>query len=480
MNMRSTLAVTIGRATRWALHDVLHRGASQLPGRAALWLDPSLIAHLRDKARRGTIVVCGTNGKTTTTNLIAATLEAASLSVLCNRDGANMAAGISSALLPQDTADWAVLEADELSTIHVLPQLRPTYLMLLNLFRDQLDRAGEIDHVQDVIVEALAASPMTTLVTCGDDPLCVGIAERAHQTGTPVLFFGIDEDLGLPPDRVPEARFCQRCGTALEYEYRSYAQLGAFRCPACNFARPTLDFAATDVTVDRTGVSLVFRAQGRGPRRAPEREAAQAIRADFGGVYMAYNLLAVAAATALADVPTTTLQGALDDYNPGNGRLQHFHIDGREVILNLAKNPTGLNQNLSLMNADERSKAVYVILNDDYNDGRDISWIWDVDFERLAESSNVRLVMAGGHRANDLQVRLKYAGTKATLAASVGDAIEQVQAWADEASSSRPAKLPLYVLANYSALRPAKEELEGMAKQEKAIEPEGMVAHHGS
>ena len=480
MTIRSTLAVTIGRATRWALHDVLHRSASQLPGRAALWLDPSLIARLRDKARQGTIVVCGTNGKTTTTNLIAATLEAASLNVLCNRDGANMAAGITSALLPQNAADWAVLEADELSTIHVLPQLRPTYLMLLNLFRDQLDRAGEIDHVQDVIVEALTASPMTTLVTCGDDPLCVGIAERARQAGTQVLFFGIDEDLGLPPDRVPEARFCQRCGTALEYAYRSYAQLGAFRCPACGFARPELDFVATGVKVDRAGVSFDFRTQGRGPGRVREQETAQPIHADFGGVYMAYNLLAVAAATALAGLPATALQGALDDYDPGNGRLQHFHVDGREVILNLAKNPTGLNQNLSLMDADERPKAVYVILNDDYNDGRDISWIWDVDFERLAESGNVELVLAGGHRANDLQVRLKYAGTKAALAASVADAIEQVQAREGEASDSRSAKLPLYVLANYSALRPTREELEGMARPEESIEPEGRVAHHGS
>ena len=210
--LRGSVATACGRMVRWVLHDLLGRAGSQLPGRVALAIDPQLVAHLRSKARRGAVVVCGTNGKTTTTNLVAAALEASGARVLCNRDGANMLPGVASALLPGREADWAVIEADELSCIHILPQLRPTYLVLLNLFRDQLDRAGEIDHVQDVIVRALASSPQTTLIACGDDPLCMGVAERARLAGTKVLAFGMGEELGLPPDRVPEARFCQRCG----------------------------------------------------------------------------------------------------------------------------------------------------------------------------------------------------------------------------------------------------------------------------
>lgn len=443
MGIRSGVATAAGRVVHVLLHGVLHRTGAQLPGRVALAIDPQVVAHLRRKLRTGSVVVCGTNGKTTTTNLIAASLEAAGLSVLCNRDGANMLPGAASALLPRHAADWAVVEADELSTIHILPQLRPDYLVLLNLFRDQLDRAGEIDHVQDVIVEALSATPETTLLVCGDDPLCMGVAARAQEVGVRVLSFGVDEDLGLPADRVPEARFCQRCGAELAYTYRSYAQLGAFRCPSCGFARPALDYRATGVRVGQGGVS--FEAS------APEADP-WPVRASFGGVYLVYNLLAAAAVARLAGVGPAQFQHVLDDFDPGNGRLQHFVIDGRPVVLNLAKNPTGLNQNISLMLADARPKAAYVIINDEANDGRDVSWLWDVDFERLATRHELRLVMAGGHRAHDLQVRFKYAGIDAPVIPDVGEAL------------ARAAKLgpdePLYVLTNYSALRPTQVELE--------------------
>jgi UDP-N-acetylmuramyl tripeptide synthase len=302
--------------------------------------------------------------------------------------------------------------------------------------------------VQDTIVAALAASPSTKLVTCGDDPLSMGVAVRAAQAGTKVLTFGMGEDLGLAPDRVPEARFCQACGTELRYEHRSYAQLGKFACPNCGFARPELDFVATAVAVDREGVSFDFGRPGEGTRR---------IHADFGGVYMAYNLLAAAATASLAGVDAVHFQQALDGYHPANGRLQRFDVDGREVVLNLAKNPTGFNQNLSLLLADDRPKAAFLVVNDNYNDGRDISWIWDVDFERLTDGEGMRRVIAGGHRANDVQVRLKYAGIEARIADSVSEALRQV--------SDLPAECPLYVLTNYSALWPAKDELEGLGER---------------
>ena len=441
--MRSMVAAMAGRVVHAVLHGVLHRAASQLPGRVALAIDPQVVAHLRNKVRAGSVVVCGTNGKTTTTNLIAATLEAAGMRVLCNRDGANMLPGVASALLPGRAADWAVIEADELSCIHILPQLRPTYLVLLNLFRDQLDRSGEIDHVQDVIVESLATSPKTILLTCGDDPLCIGVAERAQAAGTRVLTFGVDEDLGLPADRVPEARFCQRCGAELSYAYRSYAQLGAFRCPSCGFARPALDYRAKEVQVGHESVAFVA---------SCSEAVAWPLRAPFGGVYLVYNLLAAAAIALRVGVGPQVFQRALDGYDPGNGRLQHFTIDTTPVVLNLAKNPTGLNQNLSLMLADERPKVVYVIINDEANDGRDVSWLWDVDFERLVGRQDVRLVMAGGHRANDLQVRLKYAGVAAPVVLRLDDALERARTLSTGD--------PLYVLTNYSALWPTKAELE--------------------
>ena len=448
MTIRGAVATQAGRLVHWGLRTALHRSASQLPGRVALAIDPQLIGHLRAKAVKGSVVVCGTNGKTTTTNVLAASLEAAGYDVLCNREGANMVAGVASALLPGEVADWAVMEVDELSTVHILPQLRPAYLLLLNLFRDQLDRSGEIDHVQDTIVEALAASPQTTLVVCGDDPLSVAVARRAQAAGTRVIAFGIGEDLGLPPDRVPEARFCQECGAELTYAYRTYAQLGDFRCPSCDFARPALDAVARSVEVSQTGVSFNVESAAA--------HTSWPVHAGFGGVYMVYNLLAASAIAWLMGVSPEVFQKALDAYHPNNGRLQHFDVDGREVVLNLAKNPTGFNQNLGMLLADERKKALFVVVNDNPNDGRDISWIWDVDFERLAGVDAPLRVMAGGLRANDVQVRLKYAGIHATLAGSVEEAYAQV---ADLAKD-----VPLYVLTNYSALWPAKEELERMGE----------------
>ena len=450
MSLRTACAVGLGRLTSWGLRRVLHRNASQLPGRVALGVDPHALEELAGKVRQGSIVVCGTNGKTTTNNVLASAVEATGAGILCNRAGANMAAGVTAAMLPGSAADWAVMEADELSTVQILPALRPRYLVLLNLFRDQLDRAGEIDHVQDTIVQALASSPETTLLACGDDPLSMGVARRAAQQGTKIMTFGIGEDLHLPPDRVPEARFCQVCGAELAYDYRTYAQLGAFRCPNGDFERPALDFVATGVTADRTGVSFTAGGPGFGGNGAT-------LPAGFGGVYMVYNLLAAYAAASLAGVDGLTFQRVLDGYHPENGRLQHFVVDQREVVLNLAKNPTGFNQNISLLMADDRPKAAYFVINDDFNDGKDISWIWDVDFERLVAPGAVERVIAGGHRANDLQVRLKYAGIGADIADNVEEALR--------IAGDLDAACPLYVLTNYSALWPAKAELERMGER---------------
>ena len=448
MSLRSSVALAAGRASAWGLKNIARRSASQLPGRVALSLDPQLLRELAPKATKGSIVVCGTNGKTTTNNMLAAAVEAGGQRVLCNRAGANMLAGVVAAMLPGAAADWAVMEADELSCKQILPQLQPTYLVLLNLFRDQLDRAGEIDHVQDTIVNALAASPATTLVVCADDPLCAGIARRAAQAGTRVLSFGIGEDLGLAPDRVPEARFCQVCGAELDYDYRAYAQLGAFRCPNGDFERLPLDYAATGVTVSREGVA--FQVSGSSLPKPVS------VKASFGGVYMVYNLMAALVGALLAGTTPEQFQRAIDAYDPKNGRLQHFRAGGRDVVLNLAKNPTGFNQNISLLQADDRPKHAFFVINDNANDGHDISWIWDVDYERLNSEKSL-VVYAGGTRAGDVAVRCKYAGLEAHPANSVSEVLGRMAAVDPD--------VPLYVLTNYSALWPAKAELEKIGER---------------
>lgn len=449
MSAKASLARAAGRACSWGLRTLAHRKASTLPGRVALAVDSDLIADLAPKCAKGSIVICGTNGKTTTTNVVARALQDAGERVLCNWDGANMATGVATALLPGHGCDWGVFENDELSTPSIVPGLRPRVLVLLNLFRDQLDRTGEIDRVQDVIVRAVSASPETTLVYNGDDPLCEGVARRVRAAGNRTLSFGIEAPMGLAADRVRGGAFCQVCGAPLRYAWRQYGQLGSYACTRCDFARLVPDFSARDVSVSLAGVS--FTAQGPGG-------AATRVAAGWGGPYMVYNLLAAFAAVSLAGVDPSRLSETLASYAPANGRLQTFCVGGRHVTLNLAKNPTGFNQNISLLAMDPAPKVVLIMINDDYNDGKDVSWLWDVDFERLREElpddelAGRLVCLVGGHRANDMQVRMKYAGVSARIVGSVGEALELTSGLAQEWT--------MYVLTNYSALWPAKAELE--------------------
>ncbi len=454
LGIRDSFAGWAGRACAWGLRTVLHRSASTLPGRVAMALDPGVLGSLADKVTRGSVVVCGTNGKTTTNNVLARAIEESGMSVFCNRAGANMESGVVTALLPAGRADWGVFENDELSTVRVVPRVRPRYFVLLNLFRDQLDRCGELDRIQQTIGDALAASPETVLVYNADDPLCESVALRFRASGGRTMGFGIDEDLHLPGDRVAGGAFCQRCSSPLSYAYRQYGQLGKYVCPACGFGRPELAFSASNVEVGVDGVA--FDAHVRTAPESGDAAGTVRLRARWGGTYMVYNLLAAYAAASLVGVGAEAFQRVLDSYAPENGRLQRLEVRGRQVTLNLAKNPTGYNQNIAMLMGDPAPKIVYIVINDDYNDGRDVSWLWDVDFERLAQGPECR-VFAGGTRANDMQVRLKYADIDAAIAGDVAEVLD--------AAGDLPSNWHLWVLPNYSALSVVKAELEGLGAE---------------
>ena len=445
MGLQFAGARAVSAVSTWGLKNVFRRPAANFPGKIALYLDPRLIADLAPKLAKGSVCVVGTNGKTTVTNLLADALELAGERVVCNRTGANLDSGVATSLLHAGPSDWGVFESDELWLAKILPQLQATYVVLLNLFRDQLDRVGEIDRIQDSIVGALEKSPNTVLVFNADDPLCARIAERAANRS---IAFGVNEDLGLPQNSVADAQMCQRCSSMLEYAYRQYGQLGAFSCPTCGFARPALDYAAECVRLGLDGLSFDVRRGGEG-------EAAGTIAAPYTGAYMVYNLLATAAAADLAGCPLPSLQQAIDAFDPQNGRLQTFDIAGRRVLLNLAKNPTGFNQNLKIVAQDPHDKVVAFFVNDKEGDGRDVSWLWDIDFEELADDPSQLTVFAGGMRANDMQVRLKYAGINAQVVADADDLLERI--------ASLSAAENAYLIANYTALPPVHAVLTARA-----------------
>ena len=261
MGMRFTLAKAAGAVSTWGLRHVAHRPAANLPGKIALKVDPALLDELRGKCAEGSVITVGTNGKTSTNNLLADAFEAAGRTIICNRTGANLAAGIASALLQQPAAQWGVFECDELWLAHVLPHLRSRYVLLLNLFRDQLDRCGEIDRIQTSIAGALAASPDTVLLYNADDPLCARIADTVVNRSIP---FGLDEDLKLAQNTVADAQMCQKCDGMVRYRYRQYGQLGDYFCDQCDFARPALVYAGRDIAIGAAGVTMAAEAMEAG------------------------------------------------------------------------------------------------------------------------------------------------------------------------------------------------------------------------
>ena len=461
MSIRFAAAQAVSSISTWGLKHVFRRPAANFPGKIALYVDPRLLANLRGKLTRGSIMVVGTNGKTTVTNLLADVLEGSGARVVCNRTGANLDSGVSTALLHAKEADWGVFESDELWLKKMTPQLKPTYVLLLNLFRDQLDRCGEIDRIQDSIVEALAASPETILVFNADDPLCATIVKRASELPgrerTRQIAFGVSESMGLAQNTVSDATMCQLCSSMFEYDFRQYGQLGAWRCPTCGFSRPSLDFAAQNVELGERELSFdIARPQPNAGESAPARP----IRAAFSGAYMVYNLLAVGVAADLVGCGNDAIQAAIESFDPKNGRLQRYSVEGRSILLNLAKNPTGFNQNLKIIEKDASPKAVSFFINDKEADGRDISWLWDIDFEELSRQEGC-VVFAGGIRGNDMQVRLKYAGIPSKVVKSTQEFLDEL--------AKLPHEMNAYAIANYTALPSVKSALD--AAESEAGDP---------
>lgn len=514
MGLPFLIARGISALSTGGLKYIFHRPAANFPGKIALYVDDHLIVHLRPRLKKGSVVVVGTNGKTTITNLIADVLEQAGQRVVCNRTGANLDSGVATSLLHAKQADWGVFETDELWLAKVLPQLKANYVVLVNLFRDQLDRVGEIDYLQKSIVSALSASPETVLVYNADDPLCTIIAERVNN---PCFAFGLAETMGLAQNSVVDASMCQRCSSMLVYTFRQYGQLGDYHCPACGFTRPAVDALVEKVCVGQEGMRFTIsfldslndpscKVNSKGHKKDYQQpfDACKGLAASndvphtfastdcqeakkghekakplsishqpmargttlhlegsFTAAYMVYNLAAVGIASALLHCTEEAIQEAITSFKPQNGRLQTYEIKKRRVLLNLAKNPTGFNQTISIVTKDKKPQAVAFFVNDKQADGRDVSWLWDIDFEHLADLSPIR-VFAGGSRKHDVQVRLKYAGIQAELISSAQEVFSYLE--------DTPQTSSVYFIANYTALPSVQDDLQklSVAVDEKA------------
>ncbi len=450
MNLRRLIAVWAAKFVSF-LCKVSGRQGVTFAGKIALKIDPEILRDLAAQVREKIIVVCGTNGKTTTNNLLCSAFEAEGKTVVCNHTGSNMLDGVVSAfVLAADgqgklNADYACIEIDEASTVKVFPYFHPDYMVLTNLFRDQLDRYGEIDITMDLLNRAIQMAPDMKILVNADDSLS---AYLAMESGHEFFTFGIsekvfsDEELGEQHE-IREGRFCKKCGARLEYEFYHYSQIGKYYCPNCGFTRPAVDFDVSGVDMTE-GLSFTVTEASSGMQRH--------LFADYHGFYNIYNILAAYAAARLTGMALDSFDEVLSSYHPQNGRMEHFRIRGSDVTLNLAKNPAGFNQNISAVMEDPKEKDIIIVINDNAQDGTDISWLWDVDFDRFSQKS-IRSITVSGIRYLDMGLRLKYVDISCERIGSVKDAIE---ARLQDGCGN------LYVLVNYTALYSTRNLLAGM------------------
>ena len=402
--IRKTAAVWAGKATGTLSRVTRRGGGTTLPGDVARAIDGRILTELTADLTQGSVVITGTNGKTTTARLISWLLEGAGFRVVANRAGANLIFGATAAALQRAGADgrliayWGVFEIDEASLPRAIEEIRPRATLLLNLFRDQLDRYGELESVAKRIEKALAALPAPAVaILNSDDPR---VAEVGLGLARKPLWYGLD-DARVGSHELPhaaDARTCPRCGATLIFDVVYVGHDGVYRCPNKDFSRPQPEICANDIELNGFD-SLALTIAG------------ERLELPLGGLYNCYNVLAAYAVGRSVGLEPGSMAKRLKTFVAAFGRQEHVDFRGRHLILVLSKNPAGFNETMRTAVELAHGENFVLGLNDRKADGTDVSWIWDVDFEQLR--NHARLVIPAGVRADDLAVRLKYAGVEA-------------------------------------------------------------------
>lgn len=448
--LRVTLAILSVHFLTWLMRR-LGSGGTSLPGKVALKICPDLPERLAPQFRIH--MVTGTNGKTTTSRMIARLLEEAGIAYQTNKSGANLASGITATLAcactpsGRATVGTLLIEADEAAFRIMGPKLKPATLIATNFFRDQLDRYGELYTTLNGVRAGIAGSPGTVLVLNADDSLCASLGLDVENQ---VCCFGLDREV-LTETTEPgssDAAFCIRCKTRYEYDGRSYGHLGHFRCPACGFTRPETLVSVSRIMQEGSASSTVCLS-------LPSGKAAATV--NLPGRYNIYNALAAATLSEVLGLPSKALTKALATFECGFGRMESIEADGREIKVILVKNPTGFNQVLRFMAADTAGSTAVFLINDRLADGTDISWLWDVDFEQLADvQQNFRHFYASGIRAGDMGIRLKYAGIFKDRITRIDD----LNVLLDEALRATAPGASVYVMPTYTAMLALRSRLK--------------------
>ncbi|WP_187274501.1 MurT ligase domain-containing protein [Paenibacillus sp. N3.4] len=425
--MKKKMAILGGKTFGKVSRLFGHQG-STIPGVVALKIDPNILIKL-SKHINQLIFITGTNGKTTTSNLLAHLLRSTGKKILNNSEGSNMLSGITACFINQAPLfgilkyDYAVLEVDEASLPVIVKQIAPQMIIITNFFRDQLDRYGEIDILIKDIINAV--DPIDTKLFLNvDDPLVF----RLNLPGKDKVFYGLSKDAYCFGDYgMSDSKYCPTCGEEIQYEYIHFSQLGLYSC-TCGFKRPEPHYEINNVQ----NSPLSFKLKD------------DIYEMNITGAYNVYNALAAIACAAELGVQPMMIRESLYHYHSENGRMQLFYHQGFPYIVNLSKNPSGTNVSLSEILSTQHDKQIVLCLNDLVADGEDVSWIWDVDYECLQRKDITRIICSG-RRAADLSLRLKYASINQNKLIIIPTIEKALQYTYDH-------PMPTYILPTYTAL----------------------------
>lgn len=442
------IAQLIATAAGWSSRRMGRGGGTSLPGMVLLRMRPRAAEELSQGLARGAVAISATNGKTTTARLVRSVLDAERLRVVANSAGANLLTGVTTALLDasrrrSEPAEIGLFEVDEAALPAVADQLHPRVVVLMNLFRDQLDRYGELETLVArwrTMIGSLDDG--TTLVLNADDPAVAALGAGRDA----VLTFGIDDPA---VDRhtlahAADSTHCPRCDQPLAYDLVTIGHQGHWRCDHCGLHRTAPDVAASRVTLDGVDGLTVSARTPHGPVE---------IDVALPGLHNAYNTLAALATAVALDLDVAAAAAALGTTRAAFGRAEHVDIDGRRLVLLLAKNPAGANENIRTVLADPAPVHVLVMLNDRTADGRDVSWIWDVDHEPLF--GHLAHLVVAGDRAEDLALRFRYGGLPTDEITVERDTARAL----DDLVAATPVGGTAYVLPTYTAMLDLRAEL---------------------
>lgn len=442
--MKTQLAIWAGKLTRVISRFAGH-GGSTIPGVVARKLDAKILRHLRSMAEV-ILYITGTNGKTTTSNLISHLLETNGKKVISNREGANMVTGISTCIIQNAPLfglkkfDVAVIEVDEASLPKVISECPSDYLLITNFFRDQLDRYGEIDLLIKKMKNSLL--PFSgKLIINADDPFSYRFSDLQKEN----LFVGFERGaFQLDSYSLTESKYCPNCQNELQYKNVHFGHLGYYECD-CGFKRPDTNTSVEKVHQDTQGMNLVINGEQ--------------YQTFFRGMYNAYNALFAVQSCFLLGLKSLDLKKGLLTYHNPKGRMQEFLLNGKPWLVNLVKNPAGGNVTLSDFFHDNEKKQLIFCLNDYPADGEDISWIWDMDME-IANRNQLQLFIASGKRAHDAALRMKYTGYPQEKIKILPEMEKAVQYAKQKGYST-------YIMATYTCISKMVSILENEEKKQK-------------